>query len=461
MGKNWRLALAEIDTFLQLPAYSGNILDYSANSAIVEFNRDNISDEFIGDLMVRLGSVQKIGRMLDFLDRETFENAFPVDIEGSFNRAMVYAGRRYLDKSLSEVMFELFPKIKNQKFFVATSIYPEAFSDPYYKEYLVKYFLHYVNKFFNTHLKEEGAKQAIYYKYPQKNLDSGNLNPIFPHHFFRYRLYEPNRVEILYCLTEEGMYIGKTITVSDSNFQKMMDEERPYTEFKQSIPPKFAKTLTSFLGIQPPLNDKKIYDPFCGTGTLLQFAYMIDFQPIGSDILKKQVEATRNNLQYTASLLEQQIPKKILHKQIFQSDIADVNKRLEDNSIDGIATEPVLLPFYREAPTIREAKQAMDEIVVPLYHNLLKQAFRLLKPNTRIAFVSPVIHTKERQRIGLPIQSFAEELGFKSVQLLKKDRILEKEQPRFNLQRPDIKTLFDTGSKYLSREFFVFVKPKN
>ena len=93
-------------------------------------------------------------------------------------------------------------------------------------------------------------------------------------------LYEPGRAEILFCQTEEGMYIGKTQTVTDANFQKKLDEERPHKDFRQTIPPKFGKALISFLGINPPIYQKKILDPFCGTGTILMFAYMEQMQGI-------------------------------------------------------------------------------------------------------------------------------------------------------------------------------------
>ena len=149
LGKNWRLAIAELDTYLKLPKYSGIITDYSANAAIVEFHNPDISIEALGDLMVRLGSVQKIGQMLNFIDQETIEFAFPVDIEE--NRSTIYDSRDFIEKTLQDVVLELFPKIKDEKFFIANSIYPQAFNTPYYKEVLVKHFLHYLNKFYNTY----------------------------------------------------------------------------------------------------------------------------------------------------------------------------------------------------------------------------------------------------------------------------------------------------------------------
>ena len=457
LGRNWRLALAEIDNVLQLPPYQGRIVDYSLTAAIVEFDTPQMSLEKIGDLMVQLGSVQKIGKVLDFVDNETFEHAFPEDIEA--NRAMVFAGRRYIDNTLKDAVFDLFPVIKGKKLFVATSIYPKAFNSPYYKHVLVAYFLHYVNKFFNTYLKEQGAKSAIYYKYPQKNIESGNLNPIFPHHFFRYELFKPNRVELLYSFTEEGMYLGRTLTVVDSNFQKELDEERPMKDFRQTMPPKFAKTLLSFLGLGKFTRQQKVLDPFCGIGTTLQFAYMTGLQVYGSDIEPTQIAATRKNVQYTADLIEEPMTQKSLKSQILQSPIETLESKFPANFFDGIITEPLLLPFYRENPSRQEAQETMQNTVLPLYKTLLDQAMRLLKPGRRIAFVGPLIETERRTKVGLHIGEYAEKLGFIPIQLLRSDRIEEKQDPRFQFHTRGYKTLFDAGSKIVSREFYLFVKP--
>ena len=460
LGRNWRLALAEIDSYLQVRDYSGRITDYSSNVAIVEFDNEKISTKQIGNLMVFLGSVQKIGEMIDFIDSETFTDAFPVDIEN--NRAKVFSGRRYVDNTLKDIVYELFPIIKNKKFFIANSIYPTAFNDPYYKESLVSYFLHYVNKFFNTYLKEQGAKQAIYYKYPQKNIESGKLNPIFPHHFLTYRLYEPNRAELLYCMTSEGMYFGKTITVADSNFQKGMDEERPFKDFKFTIPPKFAKTLISFLNLAPSVRNKKIYDPFCGSGTIIQFGHMLGYTVYGSDIDNNYIKGTRKNLEFTSQLLEDPIPQKVLNENIFQSDIADIQKHFPPNFFDGIVSEPILVPISKDLPERGKIEDFLNREVIPVYYKFFEQAYLLLKPGKRLAFVSPIIKTSENRKVNLPITSMAQKVGFKTIQLLSTDRLVEKnvENPTFELHRGKFKSIFDGGSKKILREFFLLVKPK-
>ncbi|MCF2139786.1 MAG: hypothetical protein K9W44_07015 [Candidatus Lokiarchaeota archaeon] len=457
LGKNYRLALAEIDSYLQTPEYQGKIIDYSTNCAIIEFENQSIDLDEIGKLMIRLGSVQKIGRMYDFIGISILKNAFPVDMEA--NRVKIYAGRKYLDNTLKDLVFDLFPIIKDQDFFIANSIYPESFDDPYYSNVLVQYALHYINKFFNTYLKEQGAKKAIYYKYPQKNIENGTLNPLFPHHYFAYKLYKPNRAEILYCLTDQGMYIGRTITVVDSNLQKELDEKRPFKKFQQTIPPKFAKTLLSFLQLKEPLEKRKILDPFCGSGTLLQFALLMGLQIFGTDKDQEQVLGTQKNIEYTSKLLGTPISNKNIKKKIIQTDIDNLHKHFSENFFDGIATEPVLLPYFRKFPDYAEMLPIIEEKVIPLYEKLFQQSYTLLKPNTRLALVSPVVLTQDRKQIGIPIQEMAIEADFKLVQILKKERFDTKENPYYNFDRGNSKNLYDRGTKHLIREFYIFARP--
>jgi len=85
---------------------------------------------------------------------------------------------------------------------------------------------------------------------------------------------------------------------------------------------------------------------------------------------------------------------------------------------------------------------------------------RLLKPGKRIAFVAPLIETERRTKVGLPIGEYAEKIGFIPIQLLRNDWIEEKKDSRQQFHTRGFKSLFDAGSKIVSREFYLFVKPQ-
>ncbi|MHA1563498.1 MAG: hypothetical protein ACTSPA_15440, partial [Promethearchaeota archaeon] len=81
------------------------------------------------------------------------------------------------------------------------------------------------------------------------------------------------------------------------------------------------------------------------------------------------------------------------------------------------------------------------------------------------AFVSPIIKTDDNRRLNLPINSMAEKIGFKTIQLLSTDhlpeKIVEPENSSFELHRSKFKSIFDGSSKRILREFFLLVKPKS
>jgi tRNA G10 N-methylase Trm11 len=455
LGRNWRLALSEIDIYLQTTKYRGNILDYSTTVAVVEFQQEQEIDD-LADLMTRLGQSQKIGMMLDFIPEETLQAAYPPDIEE--NRSQIYNSRKYIDNTLKDIYYEIFREPEGKKLFIANSIYPIEFTDPYYK-LLVKHFLQYANKFFNTYMKEKGAKQAVYYKYPENEIESGNLNPIFPHHFETYELYKPDRAELLYCHTEQGMYLGKTVVVIDSNFQKKIDENRPYKDFRQTIPPKFAKYLLSLLNLSEPLEDKKILDPFCGTGTNLMFAYIQGFEVYGADVEETQVIGTRQNIKYTANQLEEDIKEKELQDHIKVCPMDKLDTTFPARFFDGIITEPVLLPFYREKPHIADVQQEVNKSVIPIYKKFLGQAYSLLKGSKRLALVAPIIHTQEKKRVHIPLANTAKEVGFIPIPIMNPNRLPTVTRESLDVKADTNVTFFDWGTERIGREFFLFQKP--
>ncbi|MBD3195531.1 MAG: hypothetical protein GF317_10775, partial [Candidatus Lokiarchaeota archaeon] len=240
LGSNWKLSLAELDACLKSKMFKGKIVDYSSNTAIVEFRTLTDEQYFVNKLetlQYYMGGIQKIGLIYDFFPSFILENAFPEYID-NFNE--VKKARKKINQMLDSVLDNLFPVIENKDIFFAVSIYPDLFDSKYYKDVLVKHFLPYLNKNISINLKNKKANKAIYFRYPEKNMKSGNLNPIFPHHVIKYELFKPNRAEILFCLTEEGCYIGRTFTSDDPNFKRKIDEERPKKDFKSSISPKLA-----------------------------------------------------------------------------------------------------------------------------------------------------------------------------------------------------------------------------
>ncbi|MGV9200461.1 MAG: TRM11 family SAM-dependent methyltransferase [Promethearchaeia archaeon] len=461
LGSNWRLSLAELDHLLKYSHYKGRIIDYSANVAIVEFDELEKTEHYINDLQeiqYLLGGCLKIAKIYDFINISTIKKAFPVNIN---KFSLVKKSRKRILKILDNVLTgkreKIFPKVY-KNFFYAVSIYPNFFDDDYYKDILVKHFLPFLNKKITKLLKKKGAEKAVYFKYPMKNIKSGNLNPIFPHHVIQYELFKPNRADIVFGFTEEGLYIGRTFTTDNPNFKKKLDEKRPSREFKSSIPPKLAKIMLNFLDLFHARHTHRILDPFVGNGTILMFAIMQDFRVYGSDIDEEKVRNTIKNLNWLVNEIE--LEQKPDFSQLVKNvGVNDLKEEFKAEYFDGICTEPSLGPYYTEKPYYPQAEELREEKLEPLYKATFQQAKTLLKPKSRIVVTAPIIHTIDGGEVQLSIGKIAEKEGFVQIPLLDEMRLVNKSNKRLQFDRSHYYSMIDAkAGQVISRKIFIFEK---
>jgi tRNA G10 N-methylase Trm11 len=143
------------------------------------------------------------------------------------------------------------------------------------------------------------------------------------------------------------------------------------------LPPKLARIMVNLSSA--PLQGK-ILDPFCGSGTVLQEAWLRGYRNIeGSDLSEKAVADSVKNVAW----LKARVP-------VFGRDAADLGKKVLPNTIDAIVTEPELGPPI-PIRTERELHRRVDGLTM-LYRRFLKSAAPLLAPRGRIVMAWPVFH---------------------------------------------------------------------
>lgn len=460
LGSNWQLSIAELDNYLRYSKNKGKILDYSANIAIVEFEKLHEKHYFINELMeiqFTLGGCQKIAKILDFIDIQTIENAFPLKI-GSYknleqNRKKIL---EIIDKSLIGKN-QIFPKIYESMFF-AISIYPNLYDEEYYSKILVKHFLPFLNKEVMDLLKQKGAVKSLYFKYPEKNIKDGSLNPIFPHIVIKYELLTQNRAEIIFGFTEQGAYLARTFMVDDPNFKKKIDEERPFKDFKSSVSPKLTIMMLNFLNLFNNREDKKILDPFVGNGTILLFALLHDFQIYGSDKEEPKVKNTIRNLNWMVEVLEEELDL-FLTKAIQKIDVRDLSTKYKENFFDGICTEPELGPFFLKKPYFIQVKEFLDTKLEPMYNDFFRESYKILKDEGRICIISPIISTIDGNDVQLNLEKIAKKYNFELIPMLDPNRFINKSNPKLQFRKEPLKSLIDAKKgQIIKRKLYVFQK---
>jgi len=460
LGSNWQLSIGELDNVLKNSQYRGKIKDYSANVAIVEFeNLDKIETNIkqLEELQFLLGGCQKIAKIYNFIHNSTIINAFPVKIEkiDLINRA-----RNKIIKVLEAIIQEVFPKINREKCFYAVSIYPNLYDDEYYSKVLIQHTLPFLSKAILNILKQKGAKKnSSYYKYPEENMKSGNLNPIFPHHVIEYNLLTKSRAEFIFGFTEEGMYIARTFTVDNPNFKKKIDEERPFTDFKSSISPKLALILLNFLNLFEKREEKKVLDPFIGNGTIALFAILQDFQIYGADFDETKVKNTIRNIKWLLKEIDEHIPRLLIER--FKTvDIKNLSDFFEKDFFDGICTEPWLGPFYaKEKPNSEVANNIIKNELNPLYGLFFKEASFVLKKKGRICITAPIISTIEGKNIQLDVNKIAQQYKFKPLFFIDSNRIINKSNKRLQFNEKHFRNLIDAKKgQVIKRKIYLYEK---
>jgi len=460
LGSNWQLSLAELDNYLKNSQNKGRIIDYSATIAIVEFEKLHKDKHYVNKLMELqfiLGGCQKIAKVYDFIDIQTIHEAFPLninkfqDVARKRKKVLTILENTLVGKNL------IFPKAYESMFY-AISIYPNLYDDDYYTEILVKHFLPFLNTEIMEIIKRRGSTKVLYYKYPEKNIKSGNLNPIFPHIVIKYDLLNENRAELIFGFTEDGVYIARTFTVDDPNFKKQIDEERPFKEFKSSISPKLATIMLNFLNLFSTRRKKKILDPFAGNGTILLFALLQDFLIYGSDNDIERIEHTTRNLNWLLELLEEEIPP-LFNKRITRCNIKNLAANYEHNFFDGICTEPELGPYYLEKPYYSQVKELIETKLQPLYDDFLRESYKILKLGCRICFISPIFNTIDGGEVQLDIENLAGKYNFNQITLLDMNRLVKKSNEVLQFGRNQIKTMIDAKKgQIIIRKLYVFEK---
>ncbi len=128
----------------------------------------------------------------------------------------------------------------------------------------------------------------------------------------------PTGWELLFIRSGDKTIVAQTVKVQDIDAYTRRDRLRPKRDAKVGmLPPKLAQiiinlatgqlsqeTLTNICDIpagQPipiPYLDKKVLDPFCGTGVIIQESMLMGYGVYGSDLEQRMVDYTLENAQW-------------------------------------------------------------------------------------------------------------------------------------------------------------------
>lgn len=109
----------------------------------------------------------------------------------------------------------------------------------------------------------------------------------------------PRKIELLVILGKNRALLAESIGAQNITALARRDQERPKRDaFVGMLPPKLALMMVNMGLGNEPAHTSQLLDPFCGTGVVLQEAYLRGSTVHGSDINPKMVDFTTKNLEW-------------------------------------------------------------------------------------------------------------------------------------------------------------------
>ena len=194
-----------------------------------------------------------------------------------------------------------------------------------------------------------------------------------------------NVTELYVIADDQQTLIAKTLAVQNIDEWTARDRFKPYANRKKGmLPPKVARMMVNLaLATQPEMkfSDIRVYDPFCGTGTVLLEAATLGCRIIGSDLDEEAVAGTKANISWLMQAQSQTITAKVIHGDAVQLQVGAL-----DGEVDVIVTEPFLgkpKPKTEQLPNIYKGLEK-------LYMGVFKRWTSILKDGGAVVIITPL-----------------------------------------------------------------------
>jgi len=231
---------------------------------------------------------------------------------------------------------------------------------------------------------------------------------------------KPNRELML--ITEGSRVLAVDILdVQDIQAYEQRDTARPARDaYVGMLPPKLAQMMLNFA--LAPLSFSKerdgvrcILDPFCGSGTILQEGWLMDYRMYGSDSSADMLAASEKNLAYIQEHFKvNPALSPTLKKHDARQEFPPEWKHL----FDAVVAEPYLgKPLL--APLPEAQLEAEIKLLSKLYADFFKAGRTVLKENGVILLALPAF--KSEDRFILFPETFIDqiqEIGYRRIQLI-------------------------------------------
>lgn len=370
LGRNPELSIAELGAVL------GGNLKIPHHQAVVFFSGE--LPQTPQDFLNRLGGCVEI--------LEIFESGVP-------------------SSEIEPAIFQfLKTRSENGKLLFAINLFPET-----KKTTLLKYILPKI---------KTALSRAMYL-----NKDYHNINPV--------AAFKENLVaaKTNIGIVEEGggkVSLGYSVAMQDFESYSKRDYGKPFRDPQVGmLPPKLAQVMINLACHDEPVEARQIstvFDPFCGTGTILMEALLMGYSVVGNDVNVRLVEGTKKNIDWLRQMFPLSVPGQT-HVQLFQKDAMELDTVIMSLSKHGganksgshtlaVVTEPYLGPPLSSFPAenfLSKLRAELEKLYMDFFTNLSKW----LPKGTAIVFIFPYWKKGSAQlRLAPPLIAKIEPLGY-------------------------------------------------
>jgi len=428
-GKNWKLSLAELTSFLQAHNCPFEVHEISRAFFTVK-TETPLFPSIIDDL----GGTLKLSKVATFVPTQQLADAF---IKEDKQAKLQLKNNLPLDSLVDNI-----PPVSSGKTVFGVSVY---WAETQFSFNKVANTIH---RFLGSSLKDElkaQGKKARFMGFPRSR-GHPQLTPV---EVLKKGLVE-DKAEILICIGKHHAYIGTTLAVHNPfEFQKR-DVEKPVQRKIFAIPPRIAKIMVN---LSHCTSGKVFLDPFCGVGTILQEALLTSAKVIGIDSNRWCVDAAQRNLTW----ITREYSLKDASFAVLQGDARRLTSKLRE-PIDCIATEPDLGPALRQVATQTYATKLVNNLK-PLFDDFLSEAYKILRENGFLTIVAPFVKTRSGKPVTMNLQDMALKAGFQIVKPLKNVLFTEDSSAAPSLK--EMAQFIDMDEHHkIGREIHIFQKQK-
>jgi tRNA G10 N-methylase Trm11 len=198
-------------------------------------------------------------------------------------------------------------------------------------------------------------------------------------------------VEINIIKNNNFFVLGRTLAVQPFKALSKRDYGRPARDDQSGmLPPKLAQVMLNLAKVD---KDSVIFDPFCGSGTIVSEAALLGAKKIiGSDISAKAVADSKQNLSWLG--LEDKVA-------VYQADATLPFEFIKDGAVDAIVTEPFLGEQRGRVDILRQLVELND-----LYNRTIKNLYPVLKKGGRLVMIWPIFMSYDQQGLNPNIFKF-------------------------------------------------------